>query len=155
MFRELSRARHQGDGQAGPARRARVRTRRRPRPGTADLRRDRVEDRQARAGGRPGEPHEARGERLDRGARGDPPLPAEPSSALGVLAQERLPIAIGIGDAQGARKADSRFSFKRYSNSPAASRACARSKKLCAWLISPSLNQKRWHHGQSTGGASE
>jgi 3-hydroxyisobutyrate dehydrogenase len=39
--RELSRARHQGNGQAGPARRARVRTRRRPRPGTADLRRDR------------------------------------------------------------------------------------------------------------------
>ena len=47
------------------------------------FRRDRVEDRQARAGGRPGEPHEARGERLDRGASGDPPLPAEPRSALG------------------------------------------------------------------------
>jgi NAD(P)-dependent dehydrogenase (short-subunit alcohol dehydrogenase family) len=49
-----------------------------PRPGTADLRRDRVEDRQARARDRPSEPLEARGDRLDRGARGEPPRPAEP-----------------------------------------------------------------------------
>src|SRR3954470_822652 len=90
-----------GDGQARPAGRARVRTRRRPGPATADLRRDRVEDRQARAGGRRGEPHEARGKRLDRGARGEPPLPAYPRSALGVLAQEPLPIAIGIEQAVG------------------------------------------------------
>jgi hypothetical protein len=82
---ELSRARHQGEAMQ-PARRARIWTRQRPRPGTADLRRDRVEDRQARAGGRPGEPQEARGERLDRGVGGDPPLPAEPRCALGVLA---------------------------------------------------------------------
>src|SRR4051812_42257473 len=37
QVRELSRARHQGDGHAGSARRARVRIRRRPRPGTADI----------------------------------------------------------------------------------------------------------------------
>ena len=73
---------------AGPARRARVRTRRRPRPGPADLRRDRVEDRQARARGPRGEPPEARGDRLDRGDRGEPSRPAEPRSAL---AQKRPP----------------------------------------------------------------
>ena len=54
------------------------RTRRRPRPGTADLRRDGLEDRQARARDRSSEPLEARGDRLDRGARGEPPRPAEP-----------------------------------------------------------------------------
>jgi 3-hydroxyisobutyrate dehydrogenase len=37
QVRGLSRARHQGDGHAGSARRARVRARRRPRPGTADI----------------------------------------------------------------------------------------------------------------------
>src|SRR3954451_24312243 len=46
------------------------------------------------AGGRPGEPHEARRESLDRGARGQPTRPAEPRSALGGLAQEREPIAM-------------------------------------------------------------
>jgi NAD binding domain of 6-phosphogluconate dehydrogenase len=76
--RELSGDRHQGDGEAGPAGRAGVRTRRRPRTRTANLRRDRVEDRQARARGPRREPPEAPGDRLDRGDPGEPPRPAEP-----------------------------------------------------------------------------
>ena len=68
---------------AGPSRRARVRTRRCPRPGTAGLRRDRFKDRQARAGDQPGEPREARGERLDRGDPGKPPRSAKPRRSLG------------------------------------------------------------------------
>src|SRR4051794_18050153 len=86
--------------ESGPDGAVCVRTRRRPRPGTADLRRDRVEDGQARAGGRRGEPHEAGGESLDRGARREPSRPAEPRSALGALAQERVPIALRVEDAQ-------------------------------------------------------
>jgi hypothetical protein len=42
--------------------------------------------------------------RLGRGALGEPPLPAEPRSALGALAQERAPRAIGIGDSHGVRE---------------------------------------------------
>jgi hypothetical protein len=49
--------------------------------GTADLRRDRVKDRQARPRGRAGEPDQARRERLGRGARRKPPRPAEPRSS--------------------------------------------------------------------------
>ena len=41
--------------------------------------------------------------------------PAEPRSALGVLAQERLPIAIGIGDPQGARGASRTLANRAYS----------------------------------------
>ena len=53
------------------------------------------EDRQAPAGCRSREPHDARGERLGRGARGEPPpLAGEARIALGALAQERLAIAI-------------------------------------------------------------
>jgi len=41
----------------------------------------------SKTGGRPGDPHVARGERLDCGDCGEPPRPDKPHSALGVLAQ--------------------------------------------------------------------
>ena len=62
---------------------------------------DAIGSKTVRLRGRRGEPHEDCGDRLDRGARGDSSLPAKPRSALGVLAQERLPITMGTGDPQG------------------------------------------------------
>ena len=81
-LRELSGDRHQGDGRARSARRARVR------PSDAPTGRSRtsMRSRRRRSGSNrepTGEPYETRGDRLDSGAREKPPRPTEPRSTPG------------------------------------------------------------------------